>query len=410
MAGSGSSAGRFPPGSGWRFLLVYVALFVPFAVTTPYLQKLLALRGFREDQIGIIQGCFEFMAVVAPPLWGYLSDRTRRPRLMLALCICGAVPVFMLFGQVQGLAAAIVVALLLGLFYRPLIPLTDAITFRFIHRFGGDYGKVRIGGSLAFISCMLLLEPLGIGRSRDASLIIHAMVAACLLHLASLWLIPAVTTPVGTPEPPHEPRLPLGRALRDICQPTFLWFTLCVFLCRFCMMSYYGFFTLYLARVHGIERAGFIWLLGPLSEIPIIYFSRPIMERIGVRNLFALGLVGVTLRLGGFSLAPGLWFIVPLQFLHSLTFGAYHCASVTYVSRIVPPRLQSTAQTLFAAITVGAGMMLGGAAGGWAARLLGFRPMYAAASILAALTLGLLVLKVPSLEHRCRPEQGSAAA
>ena len=116
MASTDRSAGPFPPGAGWRLLLVYVALFVPFAVTTPYLQKLLALRGFREDEIGLIQGCFEFMAVVAPPLWGYLSDRTHHPRLVLALCICGAVPVFMLFGQVQGLGAAIGAALLLGLF------------------------------------------------------------------------------------------------------------------------------------------------------------------------------------------------------------------------------------------------------------------------------------------------------
>lgn len=399
MASTDRSAGPFPPGAGWRFLLVYVALFVPFAVTTPYLQKLLALRGFREDEIGLIQGCFEFMAVVAPPLWGYLSDRTHHPRLVLALCICGAVPVFMLFGQVHGLGAAIGAALLLGLFYRPLIPLTDGITFRFIHRFGGDYGKIRIGGSLAFISCMLLMEPLGIGRTRDAALIIHAMVATCLVHLASVVLIPAVTVPAGPAESHVGPQVPLGQALRDICRPAFLWFTLCVFLCRFCMMSYYGFFTLYLADVHGVEKAGLIWLLGPLSEIPIIYYSRPIMARIGVRNLFALGLAGVTLRLGGFSLAPGLWLVLPLQFLHSLTFGAYHCASVTYVSRIVPPHLQSTAQTLFAAITVGGGMMLGGAAGGVMARHLGYRPMYAAAAVLAGLTLGLLFLTVPSLEH-----------
>ncbi len=401
----------FPPGVGRRFLLAYAALFVPFAITTPYLQKLLALRGFAPDRIGLILGCFEAMAVVAPPVWGYLSDRTHRPRLILGLCIAAGAPVFALFNWVQGFPAALAVAVLFGLFYRSLIPLTDGITFRFIHRHGGDYGRIRIGGSMGFIACMLLVEPLGLGSSRDGALIIAAVVGACLLHLLSVGLLPAAEAPPeagdagartcrgggagGAESVPHEGLL---QALRTIAQPAIVWFTLCVFLCRVAMMAYYGFFTLYLADELGIQAAGFIWLLGPLSEIPIIYWSRAIMARIGVRNLFALGLVGAALRLGGFSLAHGLWAVIPLQFLHSLTFGAYHCASVTYVSRVVPPRLQSTAQTLFAGITVGGGMMVGGALGGVVARQAGFRPMFAAAALLAVLTLGLLLWKVPRLD------------
>jgi PPP family 3-phenylpropionic acid transporter len=327
---------------------------------------------------------------------------------VLALCICGAIPVFMLFGWVHGTAAAVTVALLFGLFYRPLIPLTDGITFRFINRHGGDYGKIRTGGSLAFIGCLLLLEPLGIGSSRDARVIIVAVAVASSLHLCSVLLIPDLGGMPAVARHAGEPHVPLLSALRDICTPTFLWFTLCVFLCRFAMMAYYGFFTLYLAKVHGVERAGLIWLLGPLSEIPIIYFSRRIMGRIGVRNLFALGVAGIALRLGGFSVAPGLWLVIPLQFLHSLTFGAYHCASVTYVSRIVPARLQSTAQTLFASVTVGGGMMLGGTVGGLLARYLGFRALYASSAGIAALTLVLLLVTVPTLEQAER--QGLAHA
>jgi PPP family 3-phenylpropionic acid transporter len=390
-----------------RFLLVYLALFVPFAVITPYLQKLLFLRGFHEDQIGLIQGCFEAMAVLAPPLWGYLSDHSGRPRLILALCMCGAIPAFQVFGLVHGLTAALGAAALFGFFYRPLIPLTDGITFRYINTHGGDYGKVRVGGSLAFVGCLLLLEPLGIGSSRDGRMILVAVAIAGVFHLASLALIPAAGTAPASARPADTaPHQSLASTCRELCRPQFLWFTLCAFLGRLALMSYYGFFTLYLAKEHGIEKAGLIWLLGPLSEIPVIYYSRRIMDRIGVRNLFALGLLGITVRLASFCLAPSLWFVVPLQLLHSLTFGAYHCSSVTYVSRIVPVRLQSTAQTLFAAVTVGLGSMIGGAVGGMVARHFGFRTLYGSFSVLAAVSLALLLLTVPRADGgRAKPPQ-----
>ncbi len=393
-----SRGDAFPPGMGWRFLVAYVALFVPFAVVTPYLQKLLALRGFREDEVGLIQGFFEVMAVLAPPLWGYLSDRSGRPRLVLAVCMGCAIAAFQLFGAVRALPAAVAAAVLFGLFYRPLIPLTDGITFRFLNTRGGDYGRIRVGGSLAFIGCMVLLEALGIGKSRDGRMILGAVAVTGLVHLASIALIPAVEASAhgGGKRPPGARQGASLGGSRELLRPGFLWFTLCAFLGRLAMMSYYGFFTLYLAREHGVTRAGLIWLLGPLSEIPVIYYSRRIMDRIGVRNLFALGLLGSAVRLLGFGLAPSVALVLPLQILHALTFGAYHCSTVTFVSRAVPARLQSTAQAVFSAVTLGLGSMLGGALGGLLARHFGFRMLYTACGGLAGVSLALLLLTVPA--------------
>ncbi|MBN2449882.1 MAG: MFS transporter [Lentisphaeria bacterium] len=387
--------------------MVYIALFVPFAVTTPYLQKLLSLRGFREDEMGFVLGCIELMAVVAPPLWGMLSDRSGRPRAVLAGCVVGMVPAFLLFGAVRSLPMAVGVAVLFGVLYRPLIPLTDGITFRFLNTHGGDYGKIRIGGSLAFIGTLLLLEPFGLGSRGNGAMILAALAGAGCLQLVSvLVLLPhpdeAPHTHRTRQSVPHSPAA--EPALRELLRPAFLWFMACAFLGRFAMMGYYSFFTLYLAEMHGVQKAGLVWLLGPLSEIPVIYLSGRIMNRIGVRNLFALGILGAAVRLLGFSLAPSLAVVIPLQFLHSLTFGAYHCSSVTYVSRIVPQRLQSTAQTLFAAVTVGGGGILGGTAAGLLAHHLGFRAMYGCLGGVAALTLGVLLATVPTLPRQGKTE------
>lgn len=386
----------FGPGLRLRFTLVYMALFLPFAVATPYLQVLLHKRGFGKEAIGWALGTLEVMAVVAPPLWGCLADRTGRAVRLLFFAALGCIPTFLLFGVVQGTLSAVVAAVLFGMCYRPMIPLTDGITFHHIHSRGGDYGQVRVGGSVAFMLATLVLEAVGIADSEGGRMILFGMTVACMLHVGGISLIPRRECREGL----AQTTSPDARGgMRVFLKRPFLTFMLCAFLGRVAMMSYYGFFSLYLRDVHGFPYAGLMWCIGPLSEIPVIYFSRRIMAKIGVRNLFALGLAGCAVRLVGFSLATGLTFVVALQFLHALTFGAYHTASVTYVSRAVPLHLQRSAQTLFAAVTMGGGGLLGGVLGGIVADHFGFTALYACFGGIALLAFCLLLVAVPGLPH-----------
>ena len=141
-----------------RFFLVYVALFTPYAVLTPYLQQLLHLYGFEHDAIGYIQGAVELMGVLAPPVWGLLSDRLRTPRLVLCATILLCIPAILLLKPGQSLAVALGIALLIGFFNKPSISLTDGLTFGHFRRNGCDYGHVRIGGTIGFILSLVLFE------------------------------------------------------------------------------------------------------------------------------------------------------------------------------------------------------------------------------------------------------------
>lgn len=380
-----------------RFTFAYAALFLPFAVATPYLQVLLRCRGFECDHIGLILGSLEVMSVMAPPLWGYAADRTGRPKLLLCLAIAGCVPTFLIFGTVHTLVPALCAAVVFGAFFRPCIPLTDGLTFRYLASHGGDYGSVRAGGSVAFICCIAALEWLGIARSRTGVMILVAM---CVVTTFQLFSVTALPRDGHAPDVSARTGQRSAIDVRVFLQRGFLLFVACAFLGRLAMMGYYGFFSLFLKEELGFAKAGYIWILGPLSEIPVIYFSRRIMDRIGVRNLFALGLLGCAVRLFGFSVARNVWHVVPLQFLHALTFGAFHCASVTYVSRYVPKHMTSTAQTLFAGVVLGGGGIVGGALGGRLAQQYGYSTLYAVFSGVALVALILLLVAVPGLEER----------
>jgi PPP family 3-phenylpropionic acid transporter len=398
-----------------RFFFVYIALFAPFAVLTPYMQQLLHFYGYRKDQIGYILGATEFMAVLAPPLWGLLSDRIRRPRAVLAFTVLMSFPTFCLFARSSTTLAAVAVALLFGFFNRPSIPLTDGLTFSHFRVSGANYGRVRIGGTCGFVLCNLFFERvLRISQDQDGSRIIAILGAALLFQFLMILVVPPLPTAAAAPVAPTpgaETDAPPDVApatgsllpfLRLCLTRAFIAFAVAAFLARFAMMSYYSFFTRYLNEVYEFKAVGYIWMLGSLCELPLIFWSRQIMARIGVRNLFALALLGTVLRLLGFSFESNLWVVVLMQPLHALTFGAFHCATVTYVSGIFPAHFQGSAQTIYSALTVGLGGLLGSSVNGVVLERFGYQAMYGFASAVALLSLLICIILVPNLDARQR--------
>ena len=161
------------------------------------------------------------------------------------------------------------------------------------------------------------------------------------------------------------------------------------------MMSYYSFFSRYLDDVYGVKEVGWIWALGSLCEMPLVFCSKRIIDKIGLKSFFALGLLGCVLRLAGFSVESNIWVVLCLQPLHCLTFGAYHCATVTYVSRMFPAKFQGGAQGIYSAITVGLGGLVGSAVGGVVLDAFNYTVLYTAFSGVALLGLVICLLFVP---------------
>lgn len=57
----------------------------------------------------------------------------------------------------------------------------------------------------------------------------------------------------------------------------------------------------------------------------------------------------------GYAMLTSAWWVLPLEFLHGLTFGAMWAAGVQHTSNIAPRSLEATAQTVFAGLYNGAG-------------------------------------------------------
>ena len=82
-----------------------------------------------------------------------------------------------------------------------------------------------------------------------------------------------------------------------------------------------GLGPLFLADRFGFGSPGLLWIVGPISEMPVIFFSRRIIDRIGARNFFALGLGGIAVRLLGFAAATPIAFAVGYTLFNRIPFA-----------------------------------------------------------------------------------------
>ena len=110
-----------------------------------------------------------------------------------------------------------------------------------------------------------------------------------------------------------------------------------------------------LAAGHGADVIGALWAEGVIAEILLFTFAAATVRRIGAVRMIAIGAAAAALRWAGTAETTDLEWLVLLQALHGLSYGATHLGIIHMITERVDPSLSASAQSLFA-ITLGIGM------------------------------------------------------
>jgi len=334
----------------------YFLLFAPFAIATTYQNLHFKRLGFSNSQIGTLGAVGAILMVVSPPLWGYVADRLGDQRRPLALLLLASGATYPLFLLTRSFVAAAVAQVLFSCFYAPCIALTDALVLGQLEGAGGDYGRLRLWGSVGFICALLAfglflgggpLAPRGAGASLTLTFV--AFVAIRVANAAWLLLVPGERVQVR----PTGYRRDYGQLLRD---RAFLLFLLSALVSTAALRAYYVFFSIYLDGLGVADSLkGAFWSLGVAAEVVFMLFAGRVLRRIGMRRMLLLGMAGGALRLLLFSFALPLGVVALAQLLHALAFAAVHIAAMAFITASVPDRLRASGQAAYAAVVGGVG-------------------------------------------------------
>lgn len=361
------------------FGLAYFLIFALVGILVPYFPLFAKALGLSGTQIGLLVATGAVVRTIAPPLWGYTADRlaARRPLLVLAALATAA-----LVAPLLRAGSAATLALWFAAFHlcmSPLVPFVDAATWERVVESGGDYGRVRLWGSIGFI-----LASAAAGWITE-----HFTVTYALAGCAPLCVFLAFA---AIRLPKHrvalQERAKIRRLLPALASARLRLLFLTAAIMQVSHGAFYAFFSIHLGRL-GFEpaAAGVAWATGVGAEVALMYGSAAFFSRIKPERMLviAFGIAAVRwwITAGTSALAA----VLLAQALHAFTFAGFHIAALQTLHRIVPSAVRTTAQGLYGAISFGLGGSLGMALSGVVADRFGTGGLFALSGAVAIVGL-----------------------
>jgi PPP family 3-phenylpropionic acid transporter len=326
-----------------RISLIFAAVFLPLGVNVPYFPLWLEAKGFGAEEIAVILSAPIFLRVVTTPFITGLADRARdRANVLIAISVLS----FLLslgYFLTPTYAVVLAVTLAINIFWTPQSPLADSLALSGVRRFGSNYPRMRIWGSLTFLGGSFFGGIVLSATSADA---VPVMIAFGLLTT----LVAALITPrLGRPRVAS----PLSAAGLQAAPRLFnRYFLLFVAGTGIIVASHgllYGFASIYWKDV-GISDStiGFLWAWGVVAEVFIFLMFNRVFGAISSNKVLMIAGLAALLRWIAFPVIEPLGLGVPgffaVQTLHALSTGLLLIGLQKMIGETVPEERTGAAQ------------------------------------------------------------------
>lgn len=361
------------------FYFAYLGAFAPFF--SIYLKAV----GLSPVEIGTVMALPAVARMTAPHLWGWLADASGG--LMRVVRVTTLVGTLCWLGMFAGTAFAWIgaVAFTLSFFLSAAIPLVDSTTLFRLGEKTGEYGRIRLWGSIGYMVAVV-----AVGYLLDLFQV-YALLWIVLVLIAGTFSL-ALSIPETDP-PPHADSGPIIHILK---QPAVVALIAGCALMTAAHGPYYSFYSIHLVA-HGYSKAmtGWLWALGVLCEIGIFFWLPRLYGAFSLRQIlvasFALAIVRfIVIGWGAASLA----LLIFAQTLHAATFGSFHAAAIGIVHQLFRGRHQARGQAIYGSLAYGVGGTLGSLASGYGWEQLGAGVTYSIAAAAAGLGMMIVLWKV----------------
>ena len=382
-----------------RLSLFYFVYFAMLGAYAPYFALYLQDLGYSAVQIGVLLALAPVSRTVFPALWAWIADHHGQRRALVRWATAGATlaSTGLLFATEFGYLFAVL--LVLNAFWCGALPLVEASTFGHLRGRLGDYGHIRVWGSVSFVLVVMLLGPVfdwaGIGVLPWTLLALFGTMAG------AAWCLP-----VDRDVPHPSEHVPLARILKRT--EVIVLFAAC-FLMALAHGPYSTFYSIHLVE-HGYSKTalGALWALSVVAEVAVFLAMPHLLRRYSIPSViaFSLGCAVVRFLVIGWA-ADYAVLIAGAQLLHAATFGAHHAAALAAIHHFFQGRYQARGQALYSAFGFGAGGALGMFASGWLWTHIGPGLTFTCGSAVALIAVVLVVSRLRLPGRLSAPDPGA---
>jgi PPP family 3-phenylpropionic acid transporter len=335
-----------------RLAVFYGAIFLVVGVFLPFFPVWLQHRQLSANEISYVLAAPMLIRIVFTPLIAFIADHLGERRRVLIALAWGSLAAMAAFQPMSGFWPLLAVAVLFGVFWTSVMPLTESIAMTEVKLNGLDYGRMRLWGSLTFILASFgggwLVERAG------APIVLPLLIGALVLALLTAHGLPRAASSQQMAKAAPLPPIHWREAATLAHAPLFVLFLLTSAGVQATHAIYYGFGTLHWQSLHIPSSViGALWATGVIAEVTLFFWSKPVVARLGPTRLLILAALGAILRWGLTAFDPPLWLLFAVQTLHALSFGAAHLGAIHFIGRAVPEHYSATGQGLYAAFAMG---------------------------------------------------------
>ena len=334
----------------WRLSGFYFFYFASLGVLIPYWSLYLKSLGYNSITIGSLVAILPATKLIAPYIWGWLADHTRRSMYIIRLASVLALVSFSSVFYSQELGWLVASMLLFSFFWNAILPQFEAMTLNHLGEDTHRYSIVRLWGSLGFIVVVVIMGDLL--QKYDAELIPLVVLLTFFVIAVSSFLVPEKLNI------PHSDHAPIWFVIK---QPKVIAFLVVCFLMLCSHGPYYTFYTIYLAELgYSPHMIGILWAVGVLAEVIVFLLMHRLLPAFGARKLLIVTLILTTLRwlfIGFF--AKDLTMLFLAQLIHAFSFGVFHSVGIALVHQYFTGSHQGRGQGLYSSVSFGAGVAVG---------------------------------------------------
>ncbi|MDD9269403.1 MFS transporter [Paenibacillus sp. GCM10023248] len=369
------------------YALIYMSTGAFFSYISVYYTEI----GLGNFEVGILTSVGAVIGLIAQPLWGIISDRSRYKNNVLVCCILlAALSVWLV--QWSGISfGLLLLAMVVFSFFQVAInPLSDAITLELSSKGIVKFSGVRTFGSVGY-AVMSVLAGWMFARNIHSIFIVTSVVM--FVSFVISLLLPKVEGHQNGKKKVKVTELFKHRPLMVLYAYAFI------------LSSTLGFFFSFHAiysQEQGVsmEIIGLGIAIGSISQFPFMIWFDWIFRRFGMVNILLFsGLIHV-IRWLLYATALTPQTVVIMWALHGGTYILFYLCLSHYVNEHVMKELKATGLMFNSIILLGAGKIVGAVLGGWYSSRFGFASAFilcTALSLAATAAFWWVSLRTPLL-------------
>jgi MFS transporter, PPP family, 3-phenylpropionic acid transporter len=366
------------------------------------------------QQIGLLQGFTPLVAFIAMPCWGMLADWIQSRKHVYLICKALGTICLLALSVLPHTFESIFICVV-GISIFSASGVLDASVLDYLgdsHR--GLYGSVRLWTAISWGIGAVIMGWITDAFGFRLNFILYGSMMIVMLICVALGLPARSKSEEARYQQIQQQRQdttnhqddghPCFQVLvRSFCRaPVALWLLQVVVIgCGMALVD--SFLFLYLQNDLGASTklCGFTVGVTVLMELPIFHYAEYLLHSVGHDALFCIAMTAYVVRVFGYTLlTPStVFWILPLELFHGITFACMWIASIDFSASIVPREWSTTAQTILSATFSCFGNVIGAILGGWVMQRYGAVVLYRAMGCIVGAVLVLHLVVWLSCQH-----------